>query len=279
MFNPCSKCRNTHLIISEIATPDPFLNLFKEPPNTRFLSERFTFLENNKPHHLCRVAAEQLQGYLLDQDDWIHNFGLKPGQEGNIIGKMFGVLVVKTSENELGYLAAFSGKLAGGNHHSKFVPPVFDSLHQNSFLNNGMEELSRMNEEIKKAEALKEDDQKGRISILKIARRIHSKALQNELFNHYNFLNQKGEEKSLNQIFKAASYKNPPAGAGECAGPKLLQYAFQHQMKPLAIAEFWWGQSPKSAQWKHNNYYPCCKEKCEPILAHMLDGLDYEMQI
>jgi tRNA pseudouridine32 synthase/23S rRNA pseudouridine746 synthase len=70
--------------------------------------------------------------------------------------------------------------------------------------------------------------------------------LQNELFNHYNFLNQKGEEKSLNQIFKAASYKNPPAGAGECAGPKLLQYAFQHQMKPLAIAEFWWGAIPKN---------------------------------
>jgi tRNA pseudouridine32 synthase/23S rRNA pseudouridine746 synthase len=192
---------------------------------------------------------------------------------------MFGVLVVQTSDNELGYLAAFSGKLAGGNHHSKFVPPVFDSLHQNSFLNIGMKELTRLNEDIKMAEALMGEDQKDRISVLRTVRQVHSKALQNELFNHYNFINQKGEEKSIKDIFRAASYKNPPAGAGECAGPKLLQYAFQHKMKPLAIAEFWWGQSPKSEQWKHNNYYPCCIEKCQPILAHMLDGLDYEMHI
>ena len=82
-----------------------------------------------------------------------------------------------------------------------------------------------------------------------------------------------GEEKSLVDLFAIAGYKNPPAGAGECAGPKLLQYAFQHQLKPLAIAEFWWGLSPKSEQWKHKQFYACCKEKCEPILAHMLEGI------
>lgn len=142
-----------------------------------------------------------------------------------------------------------------------------------------MAELTQMNEEIKEAEALKDDNQKERIRILKSNRRIHSQALQNELFKHYNFLNKNGESKSLNELFKAASYKNPPSGAGECAGPKLLQFAFQHQMKPLAIAEFWWGQSPKSEQWKHAHFYPCCKEKCQPILMHMLDGLDYEMPI
>lgn len=243
------------------------------------MPERFTFIENNKPHPLCQLAAEQLQDYLLDQDDWIHNFGLIPGQEGSIIGKMFGVLVVQTSDNELGYLAAFSGKLAGGNHHSKFVPPVFDSLHQNSFLNIGMAELTRINEDIIMAEELMGEDQKERISMLKTVRRVHSKALQNELFNHYNFINLKGQEKSLIDIFNAASYKNPPAGAGECAGPKLLQYAFKHKMKPLAIAEFWWGQSPKSEQWKHGHYYPCCREKCQPILVHMLEGLNSDIKI
>lgn len=250
---------------------DPFFSPFSSSVEA---PEQFSFLKDNIPHPLCLIAAKQLQAYLNNQKDWEHNFGLGQGQEGSIIGKMFGVLVVQNSRNELGYLSAFSGKLAGGNHHSKFVPPVFDSLHQDSFLNNGMAELSRMNEEIKKAEALKQDDQKERIIELRKVRKIHSNSLQNELFNHYNFLNNRGEEKSLNEIFKAASYKNPPAGAGECAGPKLLQYAFQHRMKPLAIAEFWWGQSPKSAQWKHTNYYPCCKEKCEPILAHMLDGID-----
>lgn len=250
---------------------DPFFTPFSSSTE---LPERFSFLKDNKPHPLCLLAAIQLQAFLSSQSDWKHNFGLCSGQAGNIIGKMFGVLVVKNSQNELGYLAAFSGKLAGGNHHSKFVPPVFDSLHQDSFLNGGMAELNRMNKEIKNAEAVIGDDHKERISLLKKIRKIHSNTLQNKLFNHYNFLNQRGEQKSLNEIFKAASYKNPPSGAGECAGPKLLQYAFLHQMKPLAIAEFWWGQSPKSDQWKHSNYYPCCKEKCEPILAHMLEGID-----
>ncbi|RZK01842.1 MAG: pseudouridylate synthase, partial [Flavobacterium sp.] len=74
----------------------------------------------------------------------------------------------------------------------------------------------------------------------------------------------------LNEIFNNAGYKNPPAGAAECAGIKLLQYAFLHHMKPLALGEFWWGKSPKSNTWKHGMFYPCCKEKCEPILKHML---------
>lgn len=248
-------------------------SLFTPFSNSEEVPEHFSFLKNNIPHPLCELAAQQLQQYLNNQKEWEHNFGLSPGKDGSVIGKMFGVLVVQTPGNELGYLAAFSGKLAGGNHHTKFVPPVFDSLHEDSFLNNGMTELTHMNDEINKAEALKDDHQKEKIRILKALRKSHSNALQNELFKHYSFLNQRGEKKSLKEIFSDASYKNPPAGAGECAGPKLLQYAFQHQMKPLAIAEFWWGQSPKSVQWKHKNYYPCCKQKCEPILAHMLYGI------
>lgn len=249
---------------------DPFFKLFNFELET---PSKFSFTKDNKPHPLCLLAAEDLQEYLNNQQDWEHNFGLNPSQKGNIIGKMFGVLVVKNAQNELGYLAAFSGKLAGGNHHSKFVPPVFDSLQEGSFLNNGMIELNRLNIAIKEAEELKEEHDLELVRLLKTARKKHSHGLQKELFNHYKFLNNKGELKSLNAIFKAASYKNPPAGAGECAGPKLLQYAFQHKMEPLAIAEFWWGQSPKSAHWKHLNYYPCCKEKCEPILAHMLEGI------
>lgn len=186
---------------------------------------------------------------------------------------MFGVLVVQNQQNEIGYLAAFSGKLAGGNHHSKFVPPVFDSLEENSFLNKGMAELNSMNREIKKVKEEKSEGYLNRIEQLKIERRNYSNALQHELFSQYSFLNHKGKEKSLNELFRNAFYKNPPAGAGECAGPKLLQYAFINNMKPLAIAEFWWGQSPKSALWKHGHFYPCCREKCEPILTHMLNGL------
>ena len=253
----------------------------QNPFFTNFATElvapsKFNFFKDNKPHPLCLLAAEDLQEYLKNQQDWEHNFGLNPTQKGFIIGKMFGVLVVRTAQNKLGYLAAFSGKMAGGNHHSRFVPPVFDSLQEGSFLNIGMAELSRINNAIKEKELKKADGYLEDVKEMKIIRKKHSKSLQDELFNHYKFLNKQGDEKSLKEIFKTASYKNPPAGAGECAGPKLLQYAFKHQMEPLAIAEFWWGQSPKSEQWKHQHYYPCCKEKCEPILAHMLEGINFE---
>lgn len=253
---------------------DQYFTSFEEPLEASSLPNRFTFFIENKPHPLCLLAAEKLQAYLKAQDDWHHNFGLSPNEEGTVIGKMFGVLVVKTLQNEVGYLAAFSGKLAGGNHHSKFVPPVFDSLTDNSFLNNGMLELTRINEAIRKLEALNLQTDNEHINHLKTERRQHSSTLQTELFNHYHFLNQAGEEKSIHELFKTAGYKNPPSGAGECAAPKLLQYAFQHTMKPLAIAEFWWGLSPKSNLWQHGHFYPCCREKCEPILAHMLTGLN-----
>ncbi len=253
-------------------------DLYFNPLNSSSeLPERFNLMKDGEPHPLCVDAVKQLKLYLSTQKDWEHNFGLKPKQKGRIIGKMFGVLVVQNSKKQIGYLAAFSGKLAGGNHHPKFVPPVFDSLQENSFLNNGMAELKRLNEEILNEEALMSYDYKSKIINLKIRRKIHSNILQNELFNHYCFLNPKGELKSLLEIFRLASYKNPPSGAGECAGPKLLQFAYLNQMKPLALAEFWWGQSPKSDQWKHENYYSCCKEKCEPILSHMLVGIDFDL--
>lgn len=187
---------------------------------------------------------------------------------------MFGVLVVKNNANRIGYLAAFSGKLAGANQHTKFVPPVYDGLSDQSFVNEGMQALTRFNLVIKALEESRPADYEKQITMMKSARRSHSNSLQLRIFDHYFFLNQSGVQKSLTQIFKEANYKNPPSGAGECAGPKLLQYAFLHRMQPLALTEFWWGLSPKSDQWKHGHFYPCCKEKCEPILAHMLEGID-----
>jgi tRNA pseudouridine32 synthase/23S rRNA pseudouridine746 synthase len=253
---------------------DEFFIPFKGLIDTYPLPDKFTLLIDNQPHALCLLAAEELQIHLKKQDEWQHNFGLLNKEKGTIIGKMFGVLVVKTKQNEIGYLAAFSGKLAGGNHHNKFVPPVFDSLTDNSFLNNGMIELTRINQEIKKLGELNLEASTEKINILKTERKSNSIALQNKLFDNYLFFNKAGKEKSLQAIFKDAFYKNPPSGAGECAAPKLLQYAFKQAMQPLAMAEFWWGQSPKSIFWKHGNFYPCCKEKCEPILAHMLEGID-----
>jgi len=178
---------------------------------------------------------------------------------------------VRTHEGKLGYLAAFSGKLAGENHHAKFVPPVFDGLVPGSFLNEGMEALTRMNEQIKVLEsAVGPAVDAVAIAQLKLSRKKHSVALQDRIFDQYHFSNKAGEFKSLKDMFKVTIARKPSAGAGECAAPKLLQYAFDNRMNPLALAEFWWGLSPKSANWKHGEFYMPCKEKCAPILAHML---------
>lgn len=246
---------------------------FNQEIDLALLPKKFTLTHNNQPHPLCVLAAEELQNHILTQKKWQHNFGLDDEGNGMVIGKMFGILVVQNQNNEMGYLAAFSGKLAGSNQHDKFVPPVFDLLDENSFLNTGMQELSSINKEIESLIEEKDNANQQTISTLKIKRKNHSIALQNKIFDQYHFLNQAGEQKSLIELFRNAGYKNPPAGAGECAGPKLLQYAFLHQLKPLALAEFWWGLSPKSATWKHKAFYACCKEKCEPILAHMLVGI------
>ena len=114
------------------------------------------------------------------------------------------------------------------------------------------------------------------IQELKTERKVRSAALQQQLFEQFRMLNYRGEVKTLRDIFEQTVHKTPPAGAGECAAPKLLQQAYLHHWKPIAMAEFWWGNSPKNEIRHHGYYYPACKGKCEPILRHMLQGLEVE---
>lgn len=115
-----------------------------------------------------------------------------------------------------------------------------------------------------------------KIVALKDERKCRSAALQRWLFDQFDMLNASGESRTLTDIFTDTVHKTPPAGAGECAGPKLLQYAYKNGLKPLAMAEFWWGDSPKTELRIHENYYPACKGKCEPILGHMMIGLSVD---
>ena len=322
------------------------------------LPERFTFPFFYEPHPLTKIATAQLQEYLENQTDLNHNFGLIENQPGLVIGKMFGVLVIQDEEGKLGYLSAFSGKLADSNDHPMFVPPVFDMLVEDSFFLKEQYILNSINDKVKEIEQderyikLKEDLEKfsvqsakeiaafkkrlksnkayrkslrdrrkniineadyarfeaylirfshydnhqysllsnqwkktleevqievakykDTIESLKKERREKSAALQQQLFEQYAFLNKDRKEKSLHAIFSDTVFGKPPAGAGECATPKLLQYAFLHGFKPIAMAEFWWGESPKSEVRKHKQYYPACTGKCKPILKHMLEGM------
>ncbi|WP_206156112.1 pseudouridylate synthase [Chitinophaga fulva] len=247
---------------------------FTDQDTARSMADTLTFSQDDNIHPLCTIAVTELQQHLAGQSEWKHNFGLDNNGHGAVIGKMFGVLVVRARCGTLGYLSAFSGKLANGNHHNRFVEPVFDGLKTGSFLNAGMVRLSEINNEIA---ALSREDavlHQSAIGQLKELRKTHSVRLQRRLLEQYNFSNKAGHVKNMVDIFTAHGYKQPPAGAGECAGPKLLQHAFRHQMEPLALVEFWWGLSPKSATWKHGAYYKPCKEKCAPILDYMLNGSD-----
>ncbi|MGL1900770.1 MAG: RluA family pseudouridine synthase [Fibrobacterales bacterium] len=127
---------------------------------------------------------------------------------------------------------------------------------------------------VRKQEAQDRVDQLTKVvTALKQERKSRSIALQQKLFDQYQFLNSRGELRGVCDIFKETPQLTPPSGAGECAAPKLFQYAFIHGYTPIALAEFWWGQSPRTEIRKHALFYPSCKGKCEPILGHMLDGI------
>ncbi len=335
-----------------------YFQSFKQTVDQIPLPHKFTYPFYYEPSEISKLAARELQEYLSEQSELNHNFGLDKSFSGSEIGKMFGVLVVENNRGEIGYLAAFSGKLGGKNQHSRFVPPVFDMLTEDGFflknekelngfnhtieqleqnsdylklkhklsslVNQSIEQISLLKKQIAdrkkqrkilreeyaktheypsmeklleelRIESLKEQyalkDQKKvfkeqideissqvekykqEIDQLKQERKLRSSALQKELFNAYSFLNILGESKSLMEIFKQYNDSDPPSAAGECAAPKLLQYAFIHKLKPIALAEFWWGKSPLTEIRKHRQFYPSCRGKCEPILTHMLAGM------
>ena len=114
----------------------------------------------------------------------------------------------------------------------------------------------------------------GEISALKARRRQMSDALQRWLFSQYSMLNARGVSRSLVEIFAETPQRVPPSGAGDCCAPKLLQHAYANGLRPVCMAEFWWGRSPGGEVRHHLHYYPACRGKCLPILTYMLQGLE-----
>ena len=125
-----------------------YFQKFKAPISEIKLPEKFTFPFYYKPHPLAKIATKEVQEYLENQTDFKHNFGLSEDNTTLPIGKMFGVLVVKNSKNEIGYLTAFSGKLADKSLPDKFVPPVFNMRSYGSFYLKGEEEITEMNHQL-----------------------------------------------------------------------------------------------------------------------------------
>ena len=135
-------------------------------------------------------------------------------------------------------------------------------------------ELRRRRKAMEQAESTFHTQHSTFLKSLQRKRKQMSDELQRWLFAAYRMLNAKGEERDLIDIFREYTHAMPPAGAGDCCAPKLLQYAYQHRLRPVCMAEFWWGESPASEIRHHLHYYPACRSKCLPILTHMLKGLD-----
>ena len=135
-------------------------------------------------------------------------------------------------------------------------------------------ELRRRRKAMEQAKSTLNTQHSTFLKSLQRKRKQMSDELQRWLFSAYRMLNAKGEERDLIDIFREYTHAMPPAGAGDCCAPKLLQYAYLHHLRPVCMAEFWWGESPASEIRHHLHYYPACRSKCLPILTHMLKGLD-----
>ena len=213
--------------------------------------ERFTWPFCYEPHPLCLLACDELKREIER---------ISPTE-----GKMFGVLVVE-SEEGLGFLAAYSGLLEGRNDWEFFVPPVFDAQQPDGYFKQKEREISLASH------------------LSPLTSKKMSQDLQLWLFRQYRMLNANGEERDLVEIWHdyhqnpkiQKKFPLPPGGTGDCCAPKLLQYAYQNSMKPICMAEFWWGPSPQSEIRHHGEFYPACRGKCKPVLTWMLQGLDVD---
>lgn len=309
------------------------------------LPQRFTCPFCYEPHPLALMAVEQVKRYVSSRVDWADEMAA---------GKMLGILVAQDGEGHLGYLAAFSGNLAGNVHHDFFVPPVYDLLDPQGEFKRGEAQITAINHEVERLEhspelaAMKRrealalqlmsdeigafkslmaqhkqerdahrqsgnltaDEQEAllnqsrfekaelrrirqrhqailnqivdeiasfrrRIDDLKARRKAMSEALQERIFRLFVVSNARGERRDLVEVFKPLGTL-PPAGAGECCAPRLLNYAFNNGLCPLCMAEFWWGASPVGEVRHHGHFYPACRSKCKPILDFMLQGLDVD---
>lgn len=301
-----------------------------------------------EPDALCQLAIVQLAAYLRgDKEQTFAEGAVDASFQAEIAkGKMFGVVIVR-QDGGLGYIAGYSGQIAGRSDWPDFVPAVYDYLQPNGYFKTHEAEISDINKricDIEQGQALHEahqqletiqaqqekaitdfktnhpsgarvgesqeayirrrqfenaelhrlrkdyraqveqalrtvDELEGVLHRLRQQRRQKSDNLQSWLFRQFRLRNACGEVKDIETIFRDYGEQQgrkmvAPAGSGECCEPKLLQYAFKHEMQPLSMAMFWWGESPKEEVRHHLQCYPACNGKCKPLLWWMLQGLD-----
>ena len=262
------------------------------------LPEKFTYPFCYVPHPLIREAAAALIE-RIDASDYLR------GLFGE--GKMMGALLVEDAAGDTRVLYGFSGVAGGTALVEGFVPPIFDLTEPGGYYRAAEARITAINERIALLRHGRLDrpsempDQVGHdggaestfqqtslssdstheaggaesVEALERERHALSVELQDWIFSRYRVSNARGESLSIKEVFARRGLV-PPGGTGDCAAPKLLQYAYSHGLKPLAMGEFWYGASPRREVRTQGRFYPSCTGKCGPLLEFMLQGLDVE---
>jgi len=204
----------------------------------------------------CTLMAE------LDADHDAREYLFGPER-----GKMFGVMECLESDGSPVTIRAFSGQYNGSWQLKGWVPPLFS-------VGDFFRKSKRVEKEIKtigKEIELQHPHSREWLYLRKKRRQLSQK-LMRDIHNLYRLKNFTGKTAALSQAY--SNTNGIPTGTGDCCAPKLLNYAANHELLPLALAEFYWGRENKSGSRQHGSFYSSCSEKCEPILGFMLCGLD-----
>lgn len=219
-----------------------------------------------QPHPLCLEARDEVWQQIRKHPLWEATFSK---------GKMIGILIVRDAADRTGYLTAYSGLASlDGEAQDYFVPPVYDLNRPDNFYRTEEARITAINHKIRSLESdgCQTPDRKAEAAALKEERHRRSQALQLEIFRHFRLLSVRGIRQDLIEIFGRLRQGLPPGGSGECAAPRLLQYANEHGLQPVHIAEFWYGEASAGEPHAHGAAYPSCMEKCGPVLSFMLDN-------
>lgn len=218
-----------------------------------------TPFRQGSPHPLAARAAQQLKTYLARNlpDEVVR---------GPMGGKMFGVLVVVDEHGRPGALWGFAGMLQGDRRWPGFVPAACDQQSFDRLWSTEGARVESFNDAIAAAHG------PGRTA-LEAEQQAISRALLPKLQATYQLRNARGETKGLEALFAPRPI---PGGAGDCAAPKLLQHAYRMGARPIALAEFWWGDATPAGGRHHGQFYPACRGRCAKILPFMLEGVECE---
>ena len=182
-------------------------------------------------------------------------------------GNMFGVLECVDALGRTVVLRAFSSLRRGIRNVEGWVPPILSAKTFYDIVLPGQQQIERLTEQM----AGLDPDSRAHQTHSEQRRRL-SQALLGEMQQRYRFHNFRGEARPLRDAFTGSG--GIPGGAGECCAPKLLNHAAKQQLRPVGLAEFYWGGSKGSRSKQQGHFYPSCERRCRPILGFMLCGLD-----